>query len=155
MAEHEGSSSDESSRASPEAVVDSMTGSVPMVLRFVARSARAARLSSTDFMALVCLTSTGGMTGVELAGALGITSSSITELGDRLERKGMVSRTRPRDNRRVILLRSTARGRRAIDRELAPLCAKLQELVTELTDRDRRVLARLVQDVRDSVDQAD
>jgi MarR family transcriptional regulator, negative regulator of the multidrug operon emrRAB len=138
---------------SAEAVVDLMAGLVRVVLSFLADSARAARLGWTDFLALLWLTSAGGMTGVELAGVLGITSSSISELGDRLVQRGMISRTRPRHNRRIIQLKGTARGRRVVEQALAPVLTRLLELVVALNESDRALVARLLTDIGRALEQ--
>ena len=99
------------------------------------------RLVGNDLSALSCLVSAEARTWVELRGALGLTSSSITELADRLERAGLVTRSRPSHDRRLVRLNPTAQGRRTVDRALAPLDAKLAQVTH---DRDRRDLERSV-----------
>lgn len=61
-------------------------------------------LNATDLQCLSLLTSAGPMTAGELAERIALTTGAVTGVIDRLERAGLVSRTRdPADRRRVIV----------------------------------------------------
>jgi DNA-binding MarR family transcriptional regulator len=85
-----------------------------------AAAARGVGLGSSDLSALSHLSSAGAMTGAELGQVLGLSSSSITELADRLEDAGLISRSRSKNDRRHTLL--TAR------KALAPIDARLDHI---------------------------
>jgi DNA-binding MarR family transcriptional regulator len=93
-----------------------------------AAAARAVGLGSTDLSALSHLSSAGAMTGAELGQILGLSSSSITELADRLEDAGLLNRSRSKNDRRHTLLKATAKGRRTARKALAPIDARLDHI---------------------------
>jgi DNA-binding MarR family transcriptional regulator len=118
-----------------------VTRSVQEVL---ADSAANAGLSENDFRALARVAAAGGLTGAELGRKLGMTSSSMTELADRLERAGMVARTRSEADRRLVVLRPTARGRRLVDRALGPVLSAMSAVLDGLDDSDLDAIARFL-----------
>ncbi len=79
---------------------------------------------------------------VELAGRLGISTGSGTELADRLERAGHLHR-RPAvgDRRRVVLEPDDDSVAQMID-ELSPLFADLEQVAATFTDDERAAIAR-------------
>jgi DNA-binding MarR family transcriptional regulator len=84
---------------------------------------------------------------VELAGRLGISTGSGTELADRLERAGHLHRRRAeRDRRRVVLEPDGAAIARLL-RALAPLVADLDDLVAGFTDAERDAITRYLVEV--------
>lgn len=80
---------------------------------------------------------------VELAGRLGISTGSGTELADRLERAGHLHRRRPAvgDRRRVVLEPDEDSVAQIID-ELGPLFADLEQVAATFTDDERAAIAR-------------
>ena len=108
-------------------------------------------LSQSDFQALVRLVAADGLTGAELRRILGVTSSSITELADRLERSQMITRTRPRSDRRLVVLKPTALGRRAVEHALSPVLAAMSTVVTALADEELVVVTRFLRDIEDTL----
>ena len=77
---------------------------------------------------------------VELAGRLGISTGSGTELADRLERAGHLHR-RPAvgDRRRVVLEPADGSVARMID-ELSPLLTDIEEVASTFTDDERAAI---------------
>ena len=84
-----------------------------------------------------------GMRTLELAGRLISRAPDITRLLDRLEKRGLIVRTRPEDNRRVVDVVITDAGRTLLDgladavldcarRQLGHLDAEQQRRLTEL-----------------------
>ncbi len=110
-------------------------------------------LRQSDFQALLRIVTAGGLTGAELRRNLGVTSSSISELADRLERAGMITRTRPRSDRRLVVLKSTPRGRRVVERALAPVVAALATVVGGLTDEELAVVRGFFDQVEHRLDE--
>ena len=65
-------------------------------------------------------------TAGELARAYGVEMSSVTRMLERMERKGLVRRTRSGDDRRKVMVRVTAAGKRKV-KEALPLSLKVAE----------------------------
>jgi DNA-binding MarR family transcriptional regulator len=127
-----------------------VTRAVQAVLTHLAAHAD---LSQGDFQALVRVVAADGLTGAELRRILGVTSSSISELADRLERSRMITRTRPRSDRRLVVLKPTARGRRAVEDALNPVLAAMAGVVDGLADDDLLVISRFLRDVEGTLDE--
>src|SRR3954463_7782621 len=75
--------------------------------------------------------------------------SDMVALLDDLERAGDVRRDPDPDDRRRRRLTITARGRRPLDRLMAELAAREDELLAPLTERERAQLHRLARKVLD------
>jgi DNA-binding MarR family transcriptional regulator len=115
--------------------------------RFWSAAAAAEGLAETDLLALVCLVGSGTMAGVQLRRHLGISSSSMSELADRLERRGVLARTRRGQDRREVGLRATPRGRRVVARSLAPVRRETERLLGEHSERRSQNAAAFLGDV--------
>ena len=84
----------------------------------------------------------GGVASIgTLADELGLAQSTVTELADRSEAKGIVRRASSRQDGRVVLVRSTEKGRRLLAQALAELDVEREELGAAL-DRIAAVLPR-------------
>lgn len=92
-------------------------------------------LSIQQFRSLVVLSSRRSMRPVDLASALGVDSSTVTRLCDRLVRKGVISRQRDETDRREVHLALTGAGR---------------ELVDTVTERRYKEILRILQAVPSS-----
>jgi DNA-binding MarR family transcriptional regulator len=132
-------------------VVEFMRELVRAVQALLADCARASGLSQTDFLALVRVVAADGMTRAELKRIFGMTSSSITELADRLERPGLIVRTRPPGDRRLVVLEPTRRGRRTVDRTLGPMLARMAQIVDSLAEDELSSVARFLHEVAQGV----
>jgi DNA-binding MarR family transcriptional regulator len=119
-----------------------------------AASGRAVHLGANDVFALTRLVEAGEMTVVDLQRALGVPSSTVSELAVRLERAGMISRSRRRPDRRLVTLTATARGRRFADRVLAPLRSSLSELLGAARPAQAAFAARLLHDAAEALSAA-
>ncbi|ACC73146.1 MarR family transcriptional regulator [Paraburkholderia phymatum] len=99
------------------------------------------------FMSLLRGTDT---TPAMLSRHLGIDTGLMTRTLDKLERLGMLTRTRDQDDRRVVNLELTEAGREVALRitEIAPdvLNARLQCFTTEEFDELRRLLRKFLND---------
>jgi len=76
-------------------------------------------------------------------------AQSTTELADRLERRGLVRRTRDTRDRRLVLLELTAEGRALYARIQPAVAEGGEQLFQGLNGRDRARLAALLRPVRD------
>ena len=121
-------------------VIEHVRGVGRAVQAALVSSAARAGLIQSDFQALVRVVVADGLTGAEIRRILGVTSSSVTELADRLESAGMVVRTRLQSDRRLVVLKPTARGRRAVERALGPTLAAITSVVDELGAQELAVV---------------
>ena len=76
-------------------------------------------------------------------------AQSTTELADRLERRGLVRRTRDLKDRRLVLLELTPDGHAVYERIQPSLMQGGEQLFGGLTQRDRAHLATLLKPVRE------
>lgn len=97
-------------------------------------------LSLTASGTLSLLTRLGPLRITDLAGRLHVSQPSMTELVIRLERSGLVSRTRDRDDARAVLVQLTDAGRRLRDRVRAERAGYLEGLMEKLGEDDRAAL---------------
>lgn len=73
-----------------------------------------------------------------------VTSGTMTNRVDRLTRRGFVERLPDPSDRRGVLVRLTAAGRRAVDGAFEMLLERERALLAELSEPDRRNLAGLL-----------
>lgn len=116
------------------AVVEAVIGASRVLVAVAARSLAevAEEVTLPQFRALVVLVSRGPQRVASLAESLAVTPPTATRMCDRLVRKGLVRRRTGREDRRQVNLTVTQAGR---------------ELVAEVTERRRREIAALLQDI--------
>lgn len=68
----------------------------------------------------------------EIADGLQISNAAVTKLIDRLERKGLVIREYPKNDRRQIIITLTETGRKLLENTHGQTCRRLQEIVDRL-----------------------
>ena len=73
-----------------------------------------------------------------------VTSGTMTNRVDRLERTGLVERRPDPDDRRGVLVRLTPAGRDVVDAAMADLLQRERSLLSELSDAERVQLAGLL-----------
>ncbi|MGD9996901.1 MAG: MarR family winged helix-turn-helix transcriptional regulator [Ilumatobacteraceae bacterium] len=110
------------------------------------------QLSWSAFVVLFVLRVWGARESHELAAEAGVTGGTLTGVLSTLERRGFAKRkTHPADGRRVIV-QPTAKGRRTVD-QIMPVFNRHEAIVTaDLSDHDRRELARLLRAVLQRLD---
>jgi DNA-binding MarR family transcriptional regulator len=86
----------------------------------------------------------GGMRLCDLGERLFIQPPSVTGVVDRLEREGLVARSKVEDDLRVRRVRLTDEGRAVIARVLAVHAGEIDALMSGLTAREQATLARLL-----------
>jgi DNA-binding MarR family transcriptional regulator len=85
----------------------------------------------------------------DLAEALRIAPRSATEVADGLEARGLVERTPDPRDRRAVLLRATADGRRLREEVEAARAADARALFGRLSPDDRGTLGRILRTLAD------
>ena len=78
-----------------------------------------------------------------------VSPPAITKTVTALETEGLVERVRSGDDRRVVLVRATARGRALLERGRAGRVRVVAGLLESLSERDRRTLARAADIIAD------
>jgi MarR family transcriptional regulator, organic hydroperoxide resistance regulator len=102
-------------------------------------------LRALDYTAMThVLTADRPLGPVELAGRLGISSGSGTELADRLERAGHLHRRRPAGDRRRIVLEPDEASVSRILGELAPLFDDLERLAATFSPAEQDAIGRFL-----------
>jgi DNA-binding MarR family transcriptional regulator len=87
----------------------------------------------------------------ELAEQAMMTSGGLTRLADRLERDGLITRTRSRDDRRGFEARITPAGHKALRRANQQHLADIRELfLNHVTQEELEMLARIWRRVTDA-----
>jgi DNA-binding MarR family transcriptional regulator len=123
--------------ATPEEMVLRLRGLTRALQDFFAAEAKAHELSPTELIVLTRTTSGEPVTGALLAQALGMRSSSVTGLADRLEAKGLITRRAHPSDRRAVVLQATRRGRAVVNRAIGPLLEQLLGVARELESEER------------------
>ncbi len=123
-------------------------------LGLLADCARAVGLHQTDYLALIRIVAAEGIVPADLRRVLGISAGSMTDLADRLERRGLIRRVdRPQD-RRSIELKPTAKGVRIAERTVGGVLRSVGEIVRGLEAHELSVVRRFLADVAVSVSDA-
>jgi DNA-binding MarR family transcriptional regulator len=111
-----------------------------------------------DYDVLAALRRTGPphrLTPTELARAVLVNSATMTERLTRLERRGLVLRTRSDRDRRSVSVGLTEAGLALIDGAVTDLLAVESRLLDGLTETDKRALARLLAKLAVGLDASD
>lgn len=89
---------------------------------------------------LLCTLKDGPQRMTTLAASLGMAKNALSQLVDRTERRGLVSRETPERDRRVITLNLTARGEQIAESLYADVGRDLPDVVHNLSSEDRKAL---------------
>lgn len=105
--------------------------------------ARRLHLRPLDTMALGhVMTASGPLGPAELSTRLGISTGSGSELVDRLERAGHLTRHRDTHDRRRVSLHASPEAVQSVLGELAPLFTALDTLAEDFTPEEQEVIVR-------------
>jgi DNA-binding MarR family transcriptional regulator len=89
----------------------------------------------------------------QIARAIGLRASTITNMVDRLVRMGLVERRRSANDRRVVTVSLTAKGRRVLERIRREKHRTAMEMYEHLSPRERRqypeIMEKLVEQMTD------
>jgi MarR family transcriptional regulator, 2-MHQ and catechol-resistance regulon repressor len=100
-------------------------------------------LTTSQLGVLEALWHLGPLCQRELGDKLLRSSSNVTTVIDNLERRGLVTRQRTGEDRRVITIRLTDAGRRTIQKAFPPHLRDIVAAFAHLSAADQRELARL------------
>lgn len=86
----------------------------------------------------------GGIRMSELSDNLGVNKSSVSQLVNRLEDRGLLERTSMRDDRRVVRVHLTAQGTELFEREKHNMLEFFTYVVERMGEEDADEMLRLV-----------
>jgi DNA-binding MarR family transcriptional regulator len=86
----------------------------------------------------------------EIAQRCALTPASVSELVDSLERDGYVRRSEDRNDRRVVVVEITARGRREIERVGELMTAPVAKIIASLSADKRSRIAAALADLQEA-----
>jgi DNA-binding MarR family transcriptional regulator len=101
-------------------------------------------ISLAQLRLLRTLARDGSMPATQLASAVAISPSSLTQALDGLERRGLVERVRSTDDRRVVTVALTQEGARRSEARRAELRRVLEQTFDDLPEHDLASGARIL-----------
>jgi DNA-binding MarR family transcriptional regulator len=102
-------------------------------------------INPTDQRCLDLLDVHEGMTAGELAGAASLSPGAVTTVLDRLERLGLVTRTRDETDRRRVIVETTEKADELAGAIYGPIGAYAAEYIKELSDDEIAVINRFLE----------
>ena len=109
-------------------------------------------LSFQQIHAVMLISEEEGITMKEFAKHLHITSPSATSFVNRLVRMGWVQRFADKENRKLVRLRISPRGRKALEARLEQKKQRLRDFAALLPIDDQRALLRILQHLHRSLE---
>ncbi|AGM28995.1 marR family protein [Mycobacteroides abscessus MAB_030201_1075] len=100
---------------------------------------------------LAVLSAQPGISNVEIAAELRITPQAVSLVQRSLEEAGLVHRSRRQADARVLTTELTAKGRKLFERADATLREDDEEILANMTERDRVQLRRLLGGVIETI----
>ncbi len=104
-------------------------------------------LSPSKFNALMVIKHQGRVKGIsqaEIGKRLIVTPSNMTRLLDRMGREGLIERNNHKNDRRVNLVKISAKGSALLDKVWPGYCAKLSRLGNFLSKTELKILSGLL-----------
>ncbi len=117
-------------------IIKDIVGSIRRLIRAVSidsvKMSRKFSLTAPQSGVMRSINSRGPISSAELSRELCVTPSNITGIIDRLEKKGLVSRIRKEDDRRVVLITLTENGVALAERLPDPIETRLISALSDL-----------------------
>ncbi len=128
-------------------LVDAAVGASRALVAITARSlARdAGDVTLPQYRLLVVLVTRGPQRLGDVADSLDVNPSTATRMGDRLHRKGLITRRGRDDDRRVVELVITDEGRQLVERVMEHRRAEITEIVDDLSPDELATVAQGLQ----------
>ncbi len=122
--------------------------------RQMAEVLKPAGLTGTQYNVLRILRGAepAGLTCGEVGGRMITHDPDITRMLDRLEKRGLIVRSRDARDRRVIITRITPAGLQVLERLDEPVTAEHRRLLRHITQESLQRLADLLEEVRQKID---
>lgn len=111
------------------------------------------QISSTHLHVLYMLVSRGAMPMSRLADQLHVSLPNVTGIVERMVEKGLVERTRPEDDRRVVQVRITDAGRQVLDEIDTVKRQEMANVICRLTPEQQDRALRAFTDMRIATEQ--
>jgi DNA-binding MarR family transcriptional regulator len=83
----------------------------------------------------------------EIASFIGVSLSSVSAVVDDLENLGMIKRTRGKDDRRVVYLSITKKGRIFLEKRMGLICKRMKNVFEKLPPSDLEKLLEIYQKI--------
>jgi DNA-binding MarR family transcriptional regulator len=109
-------------------------------------------VSAPQVACLLALLEDGPMALSQVARKIMVNSSTLTGIIDRLEQKGLVTRTRTSLDRRVITIELTEEGRKVAGNAPPPVQLKIVEGLKQLSDEEREQIIRALSKLAEMID---
>ncbi len=106
-------------------------------------------------MMLKFQTDDGTLNQTELGNMLFVKRSGVTGLVDRMEKAGLVQRSSDRSDRRVNLVSMTEEGRKLLARVEGVYFTRIEEIASALNGQEQERLSRMLERIRDNLDNTD
>lgn len=115
------------------------------------------KLNHSEFLALMILYSRpdGTSTPGELCDYTNQGATNMTRIGNALVKRGLVNRGASESDRRQVLIRITAAGRRMVQKILPPMFPRIANLFADFSQTDKRQLDRLLRKLANNIDKLD
>ncbi len=152
------------SKAAPPDVVqpDSIRNAIYLIRKLMQSGAyytkelnKKYNVSAPQIACLLALLDGGPMALSQVAKKIMVNSSTLTGIIDRLELKGLVTRTRTSLDRRVITIELTARGRSLAENAPPPIQMKIVEGLKKLDNEQRERIVQALSKLAEMIDSQD
>jgi len=148
-----------SRKAALDRIVETIVYLTTESRRLARESAAAHGLTATQVSVMKLLDAIGDLSLSSLSVRIGANNSTVTGVIDRMERDGLVQRRRSGEDRRVVYIELTSRGRKlASDAKVDPM-QLFRALLEDLPSRDaaelERITTKLVARVREIISAED
>jgi DNA-binding MarR family transcriptional regulator len=137
--------------ASADELVGAMDAASRSLQSFLMAAARRSGLGLLEFLVLIRANEHHGVVPMDAGRPLGLHSGTVTGLANRLENDGLLRRVPHPDDRRLVLLLATPKGRRVTGRALRPMFARLSDAASELDSAERALMVRFLGGVASAV----
>lgn len=98
-------------------------------------------MTAPQLVCLLAVAEAGPLTGAAIGRRVYLSASTIVGILDRLEEKGLITRTRANDDRRVVLVSATAQGMLIAKQSPSPLQQTLTRRLAALPDLEQATIA--------------
>jgi DNA-binding MarR family transcriptional regulator len=134
-------------------LVDALRHASRGLQSYLVAQARASGLGLIEYLVLVRAADGDGVIARDAARAFGLGTSTMTGLTDRLERDKLVRRHAHPDDRRLLLIKATGRGRQTVENTTGPLIEQLQQMAGTLSVEERQLLVGSFEEITDLIAQ--
>jgi DNA-binding MarR family transcriptional regulator len=121
-----------------------LAGTSAIFGQLIAENIRSYELTEPQFAVLECLGHIGTMNLTALSRKLRASGGNLTCIIDNLEENGLVYRVHSKEDRRVIFIRLTSKGKRLFTETFTPTAEFIASVVSVLNRREQQALSDLL-----------